>query len=83
MFKRVADSWPLNPRTMFLSGGFVGFSACSKGWRDLYTKEPFPQTHAGEQYTVFSRRYLSLSLSLSLPKGWQIHLFYFMHGERE
>ena len=29
---------------------------------NLYTKEPFPQSHAGEQYTVSSRRSLSLSL---------------------
>ena len=28
---------------------------------NLYTKEPFPQSHAGEQYTVSSRRSLSLS----------------------
>ena len=27
----------------------------------LYTKEPFPQSHAGEQYTVSLRRSLSLS----------------------
>ena len=28
---------------------------------NLHTKEPFPQSHAGEQYTVSSRRSLSLS----------------------
>ena len=28
---------------------------------NFYTKEPFPQSHAGEQYTVSSRRSLSLS----------------------
>ena len=30
---------------------------------NLYTKEPFPQSHAGEQYTVSSSRSLSLSLN--------------------
>ena len=30
---------------------------------NLYTKEPFPQSHAGEQYTVSSLRSLSLSLT--------------------
>ena len=35
---------------------------------NLYTKEPFPQSHAGEQYTVSSRRSLSLSLWARLPR---------------
>ena len=34
---------------------------------NLYTKELFPQSHAGEQCTVSSRRSLSISLS-------QVHL---------
>ena len=36
---------------------------------NLYTKEPFPQSHAGEQYTVSSRRSLSLSLKTPLQQS--------------
>ena len=35
-----------------------------------YTKQPFPESHAGEQYTVFSCRSLCLSLSLSFSQGF-------------
>ena len=39
---------------------------------NLYTKEPFPQSHAGEQYTVSSRRSLSLSLSQHEGLAWPV-----------
>ena len=40
---------------------------------NLYTKEPFPQSHAGEQYTVSSRRSLSLSVWVSwVPQAFSL-----------
>ena len=39
-----------------------------------YTKEPFPQSHAGEQYTVSSRRSLSLSGSSVHVNLWTIRV---------
>ena len=44
-----------------LKHDYISLKALKEESGPLYTKEPFPQSHAGEQYTVSSRRSLSLS----------------------
>ena len=46
----------------FLIKGSICYLKMVRDPCNLYTKEPFPQSHAGEQYTVSSRRSLSRSL---------------------